>query len=86
MEGYFLITSGESGIRIKGPLDEAALRKLIEPDKHGDYYFGRPLDFQRKVPECDRGYFTDAGDRPAILIKGEIVVPKAKTVATVYEL
>ena len=82
---YFLIRSGEDGTRIQ-QLTEKQLLQQIEPDENGDYYYGAQLEFLKEIPESDKGFWIDVNDNAAVLIKGEIVVPKQKTVVQRYEL
>lgn len=86
--GYFVIMSGEDGMTIRGPLTSEDLRRKLEPypgEKHG--YFGE-LHFLDEVPTIDKGcmMFSERKGKPCILIKGEIVVPRAVEVVTKIEV
>lgn len=82
---YFLITSGEDGLTVER-LTETELLERIEPDENGDSYYGEALEFLSKMPDVESGCFVGVEDNAVVLIKGEIIVPKATKVATKYKL
>lgn len=85
-EGYFVVSSSESGIHIDGPLTQADLLKRITPDAHGELHYG-PTGFHSRPPECDGGYFRERyGQRSLLVIKGAVVVPVPKQVVASYEV
>lgn len=85
---YFILTGNP--IHVKGPLTWADVEKLITPDKHGDT---RIEGFFDEVPEQDSGYFESTHGKKinhdkecrALIIRGEIVVPKPSQVVTKFE-
>lgn len=83
MPAYFLITCGEDGINIEA-LSESALLARIEPDKHGDYYYGEDLKFSTKIPDIDKGCWRE--ENTALLIRGDVVVPTPEKVSVKYKL
>ena len=85
MVKYFLITSDEDGISINTCNDVGELRKYIEPDEDGEYWFGEPKFFD-KIPDLDKGYFWDDSGKNAIIIKGNIIVPKPKKIVQEWEV
>ena len=76
---YYAIHNTEDGLYISKVTD---INKLLEAIADGDY---GPLQFYTDIPyESDPNYWED---RPGlILIKGEIVVPKAVETVTKYEI
>lgn len=82
---YFLIRSDEDGTTVE-KVTKQQLLKYIQPDKHGEFYFGEELVFLEAVPPSDKGYWHNCPDNSAILIKGEIIVPKLKQVVTKYDI
>ena len=90
-DGYFIITSGEGGIVIKGPMSAEELLKRITPDEDEEEEDSIFLD---KVPDFDSGYFSFPGKtpgeaqdlNPVLIIKGSIVVPQPKKVVATYAL
>jgi len=86
--GYFILTGNPT--HIEGPLSWPEVVKRITPDKHGDTEIDGFFD---AVPEQDSGYFeTIHGkrinhdkERRALIIKGEIIVPKPSQVVTKFE-
>ena len=78
---YFWISSGEDGTHVW-------MMTKDELQKHVDSLIEDELPpvFLEKVPESDGGYWTDVDDDAVLLIKGEIVMPKAKAVVTKYEI
>ena len=78
---YFVLHSGESGIRVE-ELTPKQLKERIAED-----YYGTGDRFHEELPDCDDGHFMQNADETALLIiKGEIIVPKAKKVVTEYEV
>ena len=77
---YFLITSGEDGTRVR-PLTHSEMQKILAEVAAGD----RTYTFLDKIPPDDKGYW-EADEHAAVIIKGEIVVPKATIVVKAYEL
>jgi len=90
--GYFVVTSGEDGTSIDGPFSKEELIKRITPDpkEEGCTRYGRILKFLDHVPSSDKGYWDefniDDDERPILIIRGDIVVPKPVKVATSYDL
>lgn len=82
---YFILRSGEDGTRIEAVTEEQLLKR-ITPDKDGHTDYGSDIKFLGKVPESDRGCWMGVPDAAILIIKGEIVIPKEKTIATKYEL
>ncbi len=90
--GYFIVTSGEDGTSIDGPFTKEQLLKRITPDpkEEGGTYYGRSLKFLDTVPSSDKGHWDefdmDDDERPILIIRGDIIVPKPVKVATSYDL
>lgn len=82
---YFILTSGEDGTTIE-QVTEDELKKRITPDKDGDTYYGSKLEFLGKVPKNDKGCWYGVSESAMLIIKGEIVQPKAVAVAVKYDL
>ena len=82
---YFLLHSGEDGISITPFKDETELLQRIIPDEDGDTYYGGNLVFLDRI-SCNDGYFYDCPENSILIIKGEIVVPKAVQTVIRYEL
>lgn len=82
---YFIITSGESGTRIDGPMSDKEVLTRITPDNEGTTYYGRNIHFLVRIPHSDKGYWI-AEDNSMIIIRGDITVPKVVTTAVKYEL
>ena len=79
---YFVVNSGESGIRIE-EITPKELKKRIEEG----YYGQRSGRFYESVPKCDDGHFMQLeGEEALLIIKGEIIVPQAKKVVTEFEV
>lgn len=91
-EGYFIVTSGEDGTSIDGPFTKEKLLERITPDEteEGYTYYGRFLKFLDTVPSSDKGHWDefniDDEERPILIIRGNIVVPKAVKVAASYDV
>lgn len=85
--GYFVIYGSEDGIFIDGPLSAAELETRLTPNEHGDTYYGSRRGFYDHVPAQLDGYFNEhEDDRKLLIIKGEIVTPKAVQVATRFDI
>ncbi len=78
MHGYFVITGGEDGIRIDGPITKDEMLKRINEGYYGENEF---TDF---VPSIDKGCFM--GDPRILIIEGRIVVPRAKKTVVQFDL
>ena len=76
---YFVILGSEDGGCSMQEMSKEDILKMMVPNKYGDYDYGK-REFLSGLPE-DICNFTDA-----IIIKGEIIVPKPKTVVKEYEL
>lgn len=85
MTSYFIITSGEDGISIEGPLSNGEVTERITPDSAGYTYYGKIDGFHEAVPKQDSGCFMESGKK-LLIIKGEVIVPKAESVVTRYKL
>lgn len=77
---YFVISSDEDGTRVE-PMDEATLKQRLN-----EKWWGDDAKFFDHVPRS-KGCFIE-GDEGTLLIiiKGEVVVPKAKKVVEEYEI
>ncbi len=64
---YYVISSGEDGITIAGPLDKEEIIKQINRD-----YWGENVTYLSKIPENYDNYLNEG----IIIIKGQIVTPK----------
>lgn len=84
MKKLFLIRSTEDETFVE-ELSQEELRKRIEPDENGEFYYGERLHFLNYIPESYDGYWQDVDDNAAMLIRGEIIVPKAKKVVIEYD-
>lgn len=83
METYFVLTSGEDGIRI----EQISKRELEE--RLSTQYYGSDPAILLSLPKMSRGHFIvpDAGDRAKVLIiKGQVVTPKPVKIVTRFEL
>ncbi len=85
---YFIVTSDDRGrANIDGPFPEAEVLKRITPasaEVDGeDTYYGVGLQFLKELPDFSK---THDGENPIVIIKGEIIVPKAVQIATKFEL
>ena len=83
MNDYFILKSGEDGTRIEGPFAWEQVQSRITPDKCGDTYYGDKLEFLSAIPQQDKGCWM-ARERSILIIKGQIVVPRAAKVVTEY--
>lgn len=80
-ENYFVLTSGEDGISIS-MISKKELEKSLKEKDWGD-----KVKFLDRVPDIDKGCWGQDEDEEAIIIiKGEIVVPKAVKRVTEYEV
>ncbi len=68
---YFLIFSGESGIKIE-KLSKEEILERINPDEFGCSYYGMG-DVLEELPDIEDGYFK--GEGGILIIKGEVIVP-----------
>ncbi len=82
---YFILRSTEDGTTISKPLEHAEVMKRITPNKDGETHYGQGITFLQRVPESDKGCWY-APDNAVLIIKGEIIVPKAIETVTAYEL
>lgn len=84
---YFVITSGEDGIKI-----EVISGKELEQRLNNNYYAGDTgpaPTFLDGIPHTDKGYFVWSRVSPAnpiLIIKGDIVIPKTVERVTEYKL
>lgn len=75
---YFLITTNDSGDHyIEALTEKELLGRLNEYRQDED-----PSQFEESLPDYNMAYWPDS----YLIIKGKIVVPKAKEVTTVYEI
>lgn len=82
---YFLIRCGDDGTVVE-ELSEETLLERITPDKDGEGYYGDELTFLSKIPYNDKGYWNTEAENSAVVIKGEIIVPKPINVVKKYKL
>lgn len=80
---YFLILNGEDGTTVEQCTREE-IEERITPDADEDGEDG--LVFLSKIPDDDKGCWMVDAENAAILIKGEIIVPRAVQVTTKYEV
>lgn len=78
-DNYFIITSGEDGINIRGPMTKSVLLRRLKSD------YGEDTVFLSEVPDIDKGCFL-GHSFGMVIIKGDIVVPKEKRVVTEYDI
>ncbi len=76
---YFLISTNEDGDHYVEALTEKELLDRLNGGYYGD---DDPPVFEESLPDYNMAYWPDS----CLIIKGEIVVPKAKEVTTVYEI
>lgn len=75
-QSYFLITTTEDGIRIRQTTKEQVAKEMADGECE-------IADFAKEIPkDADPNYW----GCKAVLIKGEIVVPREKTVVTEIEV
>lgn len=84
-DAYFIITSGEDGLGIEGPLTAAEVEARITPDEHGSTYYGSDASFASTIPKIDKGCFM-APEGTTVILRGTIVVPKPVQRVTKYTL
>lgn len=78
-ETYFVVSGSEDGdIRLEQLTREELVRRL-KPNEFGDAYYGRRIILDR-LPK-DLGSFADL-----VIIKGAVVVPTPKQVATEFDV
>jgi hypothetical protein len=81
---FYIISNSESGINFAGPFDAAGVQKWIS-ERTKDIKPEFHPAFLDHFPTTHSGFFEASFDA-AIIVKGEIVVPKAVKVVTEYEL
>jgi hypothetical protein len=86
VDSYFAIRSTEDGVRVDGPMPKAMLLKRITPDKSGECYYGRSCTFLDRLPEADGGHWMGVEPTQLLVIRGDIIVPKAVSVAIEYDI
>jgi hypothetical protein len=79
---YFWCESGEDGTSI-AMLNEAQIAKRLEEVAAGDW--GK-VEFLSTIPRNDKGCWMGVPERAVVVIKGEIVTPKATQVVKAYTL
>ena len=82
---YFILRCDEDGTTVEQMTAEE-LTKAITPDGNGVTDYGKNLTFLDHVPRSDKGYWMEGVDNAVVIIKGEIVVPRAIEVVTKMEL
>jgi len=85
MESYFVIHATEDGVSIEQKTKDELL-KSITPNEYDDTDYGniRDISFLEKMPtESD---WNEYQHNSLLIIKGEVVVPKAKKVITEYDI
>lgn len=78
---YFWIDSGEDGTRVLA-LSKEQLDKRLKAITTGDY----KATFLDTVPNEDKGCWTGVPEDAALILKGEVVVPKAMSKVTEYSV
>ncbi len=73
---YFILRTSHNGARLHGPMTELDVLTKITPSKDGETFYGPDLKFLTSVPDLD------STERAILIIRGEIVVPKAVEVIT----
>jgi hypothetical protein len=89
MMGYFVISLSDDGLNIEGPKTQQELSKSIQPNPWGDTDYGdvEHIKFFDAMPKRwddlreIEGYY-----QGLLIIKGDIVVPRPKQVATLFEI
>lgn len=81
MERYFWCRSGEDGTDIEQLTKQQLEKRLADFVKDEE----EPPTFLTRIPESDKGCWY-ANENAVVVIKGEIVVPKAVQVATRFEV
>lgn len=77
MDTYFIAYQTEDSFGLDGPFYKEEVTKRIEEKWYGD------LPVFNTLPKMQDGYWLERG---IVVIKGNIVVPRAITVVTKYEL
>lgn len=77
MENYFLIYNSDGDTHVKTVSKE----RLLEDLDNGDY--GEDPIFLDEIPQSDTNYW---GEERYLIIKGNIVTPKAKEVVTKHDI
>lgn len=72
---YFILSTSVDGSGFDGPLTEGEVLKRITPSKNGETYYGHQK-FLKSVPDLN------SSKDGILIIKGEIIVPKATEVVT----
>jgi hypothetical protein len=80
MMGYFIITGEEDGIQINFLLNKVDVIKRLEA-----YYSGQEIVFLDRIPS-DMHELHLMDKKRVVLIKGDIVVPKAIEVVKQYSI
>lgn len=77
---YFVISTSEDGVNIETVSDEELLRRL-QPEEN---YYGGGARFLDAMPKEHRWH--EYGANRVLIIRGDVVVPKAVEVVKRYEL
>ena len=78
---YFIISPGEDGARVEQMDKEELLKRITRSEEEDTTDYG-DVDFLEKIEETDPNYWGDN----ILIIKGEIVKPKAVKVVTKLEI
>lgn len=73
---FFVVTSGEDGIRIEGPLARETVADRLRDGSGGEpglTYYGRSPTVLDRVPRCDDGHFDLRAENAVLVIRGDIV-------------
>ena len=81
---YFILTSGEDGIHVEGPLSESEVQKELNGRVEGVKPEYHPV-FLDRIPHIDKGYFS-ASENTTIVIRGEIIIPGVVKFATEFKV
>jgi hypothetical protein len=80
-DNYYVISSGEDGIDINGPLSESEVLDQLNEEYYGTH------GFYAKIPDIDKGCFMERdGQEKLLIIRGSIVVPQPKEVVKEWAL
>lgn len=79
---YFWCASRQDGTNISDPMTESQLKKQLADDLDDEITH----TFLTKVPDTDGACWIDVPEDAVLIIKGEIIVPKAASVVTRYEV
>lgn len=82
MTMYFWCESGEDGTSIRPMTADRLQSELDERIKDG---YAKPV-FLSSVPQNDKGSWMNAPDHAVLVIKGEIIVPKAVKIVEKYQV